>query len=120
MTLPLTPEILAASYDFLVTTPPFNGWNLPLSEDVGFKVTRSRRWFARYRWDGHRHTIEVSSNSVGHSTTLLAKMSHELIHLHLEELGMDGRGTEDTHSGAFRQLAEEVCRFHGFDPKAFY
>lgn len=120
MTLPLTPEMLAASYDFLSATPPFSGWNLPPSEDIGFKVTRSRRWFARYRWDGNRHTIEVSSNSVGHSLTLLAKMGHEMVHLHLEELGMDGRGTEDTHNGAFRRLAEEVCRFHGFDPKAFY
>lgn len=120
MTLPLTKETLAAAYDFLVTTPPFNTWNLPPSEDVGFKVTRSRRWFARYRWDGTRHTIEVSSNAVAYSDTLLAKMGHEMVHLHLEELGMDGRGSEDTHSGAFRSLAAEACSFHGWDPKAFY
>ena len=119
MTLPLTPDLLAAAYDFLSLTPPFNGWNLPPSEEIGFKVSRSRRWFARYRWDGSRHTIEASSNSIAYSDTLMAKMSHEMIHLHLEELGMDGRGTPDTHSGAFRHMAEEVCKVHGFDPKAF-
>ena len=112
--------MLAAAYDFLLTTPPFEGWNLPPSEDVGFKVSRSRKWFARYRWSGTRHTIEVSANSVAYSGTLLAKISHELIHLHLEELNMDRRGTADTHNGAFRHLADEVCKTHGYDPKAFY
>lgn len=120
MTLPLTPEMLASAYDFLAITPPFDGWNLPPSDEVVFKVSRSRRWFARYRWDGARHTIEVSANSVAYSDTLIVKMSHEMVHLHLEELGMDGRGGSNTHSGAFRQLAEEVCKVHGFDPKAFY
>jgi hypothetical protein len=112
--------MLAAAYDFLCTTPPFRDWSLPDSEDVVFKVTRSRRWFARYRWDGRRHTIEISVNAVAYSDTLLAKLSHEMIHLHLEELGMDARGTDDTHSGAFRNLAAEVCKIHGFDPKAYY
>lgn len=120
MTLPLTPETLAAAYDYLRTTPPFDKWSLPESEDVKFKVTRSRRWFARYHWNGNRHTIEVSTNSVAYSSTLLSKMSHEMVHLHLEELNMDNRGGPDTHSGAFRRLAEDVCKFHGFDPKAFY
>lgn len=120
MTLPLTPEMLAASYDFLSVTPPFNGWNLPPSEDVGFKVVRSRARFGYYRWDGTRHVIAISANAVAYSGTLMATMSHEMIHLHLEELDMDRRGDTNTHNGAFRQLAEEVCRFHGFDPKAFY
>ena len=120
MTLPLTPEMLAAAYDFLSLTPPFDRWNMPPSEDVAFKISRSRKWFARYRWNGSRHVVEMSSNAVAYSDTLFAKLSHELIHLHLEELGMEGRGGPDTHSGAFRNLAEEVCKCHGWDPKAFY
>lgn len=120
MTLPLTPEMLAASYDFLSVTPPFSTWNLPPSEDVGFKVVKSRSRFGYYRWDGTRHVIAISANAVGYIGTLMATMSHEMIHLHLEELNMDNRGGTNTHNGAFRQLAEEVCRFHGFDPKAFY
>lgn len=120
MTLPLSPEMLAAAYDFLSTTPPFAEWNLPPSEDVGFKVSRSRSRFGFYRWDGTRHTITVSVNAVAYSSTLLETLSHEMVHLHLEELGMDDRGGTNTHSGAFRNLADEVCKVHGFDPKAFY
>lgn len=120
MTLPLTPEMLAAAYDFLRTTPPFDKWSLPESDDVKFMVSRSRKWFARYRWDGNRHTVEVSGNAVAYSDTLISKLSHEMIHMHLEELGMEGRGGPNTHSGAFRSLADEVCKAHGWDPKAFY
>lgn len=120
MTLPLTPEMLAASYDFLRTTPPFNAWGLPESEDVKFKVGRFRTHCAHYQWNGKQHTITASANSIGHTDTLMRKMAHEIIHLHLEELGMDRRGTVNTHSGAFLRLAEEVCRFHGWDPKVFY
>jgi hypothetical protein len=32
MTLPITPGSIAASYDYIATTPPFSGWNLPDSE----------------------------------------------------------------------------------------
>lgn len=120
MTLPLTPQMLAAAYDFLSVTPPFDKWNLPPSEEIAFKVSRAKKWFARYRWNGNRHTIEISANAVAYSDTLLKKLSHEMIHLHLEELNMDRRGGPDTHTGAFRCLAEDVCRTHGFDPKEFY
>lgn len=120
MTLPITPEMMAAAYDFLSMTPPFDKWSLPPSEDIAFKVSRSRSRFGCYQWDGSRHKISVSANSVAYSATLMVTLSHEMIHLHLEELGMDGRGNSNTHSGAFRNLAEEVCKIHGFDPKAFY
>lgn len=120
MTLPLSSEMLAAAYDFLAVTPPFDKWNMPPSEEVKFKVSRARKWFARYQWDGSRHIIEVSSNAVAYSDTLLVKLGHEMIHLHLEEMNMDRRGTPDTHSGAFRTLAAEVCLCQGWDPKAFY
>jgi hypothetical protein len=120
VTLPLTPETLAAAYDYLVTTPPFRDWGLPESEDVKFKVGRFRTHFAHYQRVGKRHTISASSNSIGQTRTLMEKIAHELIHLHLEELGMDTRGTATTHSGAFRRLAAEVCQVHGFDVKAFY
>lgn len=120
VTLPLTPEMLAAAYDFLMVTPPFDKWSMPESDDVRFRVSRSRSRFGFYRWDGKRHTITVSINSVAYSSTLLETMSHEMVHLHLEELGMDDRGGTNTHSGAFRRLADDICKLHGFDPKAFY
>jgi hypothetical protein len=120
VTLPLTKEMLAAAYDFLAVTPPFRDWNMPDSDDVLFKVGRFRTHCAHYQWNGKQHTITASANAIGHTDTLMRKLGHEMLHLHLEELGMDARGTANTHSGAFRRLAEEVCAVHGWDPKIFY
>lgn len=119
--LPLTPETMAASYDYLATTPPFREWSLPDSDEVKFKVGRSVRDYGSYRWDGKQHTVTMSANMTGHTMTLLRYMAHEMIHLHLEETGMESRtGGQDTHNVWFRKFAKEVCRVHGFDPKAFY
>lgn len=121
VTLPLTPEMLAAAYDYLLATPPFSGWNLPDSEDVKFIVNRNlKKKFAQYQWDGERHTIAISEASVGHSCTLIEALAHETIHLLLEERGWESRGNEGVHNAAFRKLAAQVCKIHGFDPKAFY
>ena len=38
MTLKLTPDMLAAGYDFLRTTEPFRAWRLPDAEEVGLQV----------------------------------------------------------------------------------
>ena len=121
MTLPLNAETLAAAYDFLNTTPPFNKWNLPDAEDVGFRLSRRKKELGRYQWDGKRHTIIASSLAIGHTSTLMRFLCHEMIHLHLEATGTDSRrGGEDTHNVAFQKFAAEVCKYHGFDPKAFY
>ena len=113
--------MLAAAYDYVATTEPFCRWNLPESDEVRFYVISSPADFARYRWDGKRHTISVSSRSVGHTATLIEKMCHEVIHLHLEETGMESlQGTTNTHNHAFRKLALGVCKSHGFDPKSFW
>lgn len=121
MTLPLNKETLAAAYDYLRTTPPFYRWNLPESEDVKFYVVRATDHFAHYKWDGKRHTISVSGGAIGHTSTLMEKLAHEIVHLHLEENGMESRGGDaNTHNAAFRKFAAQVCKWHGFDPKAFY
>lgn len=118
--LPLTPEVLAAAYDYLCATPPFNRWNLPDSDDVTFRVIKSRKVFAQYVWDGS-HAIEVSSAMVGHTMTLMETMGHEMTHLYLRLTGMESKSNVPTvHNMAFRKLAAQVCGVHGFDPKAFY
>jgi hypothetical protein len=43
MSLCLTPDILAAAYDFLRATEPFAGWRLPDSDIVGFHILRTRQ-----------------------------------------------------------------------------
>lgn len=120
MTLPLTPATLEAAYEYLRTTPPFSSWSLPDGDEVKFSVVKSRKHFAHYRWDGTHHTIAVSSNAVGLTATLIEKMGHEMIHLHLEEAGMESRGTENTHGVWFRKFAVEACAVHGWDVKGFY
>lgn len=121
MTLPLTAEMLAAAYDYLRVTPPFNRWNLPESEDVKFSVSKSARDYAAYRWDGKQHTICLSAKAIGFTNTLHLYLAHEMVHMHLEERGWESRtGGPDTHNAAFRKLAARVCAAHGFDPKAFF
>ena len=41
--------------------------------------------------------------------------------MRLEITGMESRsGGPNTHNIAFRKFAAQVCKIHGFDPKAFY
>lgn len=117
MTLPLHPEILAGAYDYLKTTPPFNRWNLPESEDVLFIVTRSKKVMGTHSTQNGRHVIEVSRFKVGYTGTLMALMAHEIIHLHQNAVGMETKGVE--HNAAFDKLAKHVCKYHGFDPHEF-
>lgn len=120
MSLPLTPEILAAVYDFLRTTPPFCKWNMHEGEDVKFRVGKQSNKFAQYRWDGKQHEVTMSAGCIGHTQTLIEAMAHEMIHMHLEETGIESRGSENAHNAAFRKFAASVCKHHGFDLKAFY
>lgn len=121
MTLPLTIDMLSHMYDFLAASEPFAKWNLPPSDDVKFKIVRTRHKQAWYQWDGKQHTITVSSGRVGHSLTLMVALAHEVVHLHLEESDMESKSHNcDTHNAAFRVLAEQVCKAHGFDTQAFY
>lgn len=117
MALQLNKHILRAAYDFMANTQPFYKWNLPEGEDVAFYVVRDPKRYAWYRRNGERHEIGISSTNVGHTLTLMEKMGHEMIHVHEEHAGFCQPNTE--HSAAFRKLAREVCKFHGFDPKTF-
>lgn len=119
--LPLTAEILRASYDYLATTLPFSKWNLPDSDDIGFKVIRDPNIFGcHYVWKKNRkrhHLITISERRIGHSINLIMTMAHEMVHLHMVQSGM-ARGAGD-HGKAFQKLAAQICRIHGFDAKAF-
>lgn len=119
--LPLTVDTLRAAYDYLRATPPFDSWNLPESEDIKFKVAKDRNnaaWHVCWgRGRNRKHVIAVSSRHVGRTESLISAMGHEAIHLHMALTGMD-RGAGE-HGEVFNKIAGEVCRIHGFDPKAF-
>lgn len=117
MSLPLNPETLAAAYDFLRTTPPFNGWNLPEGDDLTFKVIKDPALRGSYRRDRkNRHVISISAASIGFTESLVETMSHEMIHLHEALTGLE---TAAQHGAAFHKYADQVCKVHGFDRKLF-
>ncbi len=117
MTLRLSPAMLARAYDLIRATAPFDGWHLPDSDAIVFRVVRSKVKCGFYRRDEYgRHSISISVHGVGYLSTLCAIMAHEMIHLHLAITKREGRAE---HGAAFQQLAARACRVHGFDPKLF-
>jgi hypothetical protein len=123
MTLPITKELLAAAYEYLLLTPPFSKWNLPDSEDVVFGISRALREAGRYVWDPNdkTHHIIASIHGIAHTQSMMRFMAHEMIHLYLRKMGWESKAaSEEIHNAAFRKFAAQVCKVHGFDPKAFY
>jgi hypothetical protein len=110
MTLPLTPEMLRAAYDYLRVSAPYDAWNLPDGDEVVFRVGRSHDTRGWYKLEKGRHVITVSARCIGRTDSLMAVMAHEMVHL-------ETPGAQ--HNAAFNKLAAKVCRLHGFDPKLF-
>lgn len=117
MTLRFTPDTLRAAYEFLRTTPPFCRWKLPAAEQFIFQVGKSSTTHADYSidTDGRRY-IRVSEKLVGHTHSLLESVAHEMVHLRQEQLGYR---PPFSHGAVFQKLTAQVCKHHGFDPKAF-
>lgn len=116
MGIKLTPEVLAAAYDLLLTLEPFVEWNLPPSEDVRFKVIRSVNNRGWYKFDNNWHTIAISQRCVGHTISLIEVMAHEMLHLHQRHNCLE---TSGMHNKSFLLEAERICAIHGFDPALF-
>ena len=116
MPIPLTTEMLAHAYEYLACQPPFSSWNLPPSEDVVFKISRSRHNFAHYQWIGGVHHLVFSRHRVGRHEILITTMAHEMIHLHQELCGIMG---DNPHDAAFHRYADRICKLHEFDRMIF-
>lgn len=119
MSLPLTPAILEAAYEFLRSCPPFNRWKLPCGEEVEFCVILLKdREGDHTTYKGTTdHVIRVSSKRIGHTHSLVVVMAHEMIHARQAVTKTYTAGVE--HNAEFRRLAAGVCKLHGFDPKTF-
>lgn len=116
MTITFTRDTLRAAYNYLNETPPFNRWNLPDGDDVVFRVVRDRTVYGWHDLHRGKHVVAVSSATVGQTITLLKTVAHEMVHMH--ERGSSA-ACRTGHSAAFHRWAEQVCKYHGFDPKAF-
>lgn len=114
MTLRLTPDMLAAGYDFLRATDPFRRWKLPEADDLGFHVVRHGSLSADFGVEKGIPFIRISEASNGHTVTLLSSIAHEMIHLRQYLTG-----DRELHGQRFRRAAAQVCTVHGFDPKTF-
>ena len=116
MSLPLTPHMLAAAYEYLRSTPPFRGWKLPHADEVKFTVNRHPSDLGACQ-GGPTCTIEISSVTVGHTDTMLRTMAHEMIHLRQFLHGEETRNS--MHNRDFRRKSGQVCRYHGWDVRVF-
>lgn len=121
MSLPLTPEMLAAGYEYLRASPPFCRWKLPHSDEVAFAVSRHPVNLGAHQGkhaNGTKHTsIEISVVTVGHTNTLLRVLAHEMIHLRQYLRREETPNT--VHNAEFRRLAKSVCQLHGWDDRIF-
>ena len=112
MTLSLTPDILVATYELLLTTPPFRSWKLPPSDEIEFHITRSVKHFGTC--DGK--SITISDRKHGTLSNLLVTVAHEMVHLREFQTGAR---SDIQHGAEFNKLADRVCRIHNFDRSAF-
>jgi len=118
MALKITPEMIRAMYEYLAVSPPFIDWNIrDVDDEITFVVTRDRDFGWTKFFKRSRHVeIAISEKTVGSTHKLAETLAHEMIHLHLFDIGADRNGR---HGVAFRACAEEVCAAHGWDARAF-
>ena len=109
----VTARQVRAAYEFLSKLPPFSGWGMPDSAQMGFAVLRTKRWQGDYECR-RRPRIRVSSGRVCYADRLLVVVAHEMVHLRTNMLRK-----RVTHSPLFQKLARQVCAELGFDPHEF-
>ena len=115
--LKISPHMLETAYEFLRSTPPFKAWRLPHADEIRFNVARDP---GHVGWVTHGAgvvpAIHISEACVGHTSTLVQYMAHEMIHL---AQWFKGETTKTQHNAAFNRRAKQVCKHHGWDPKLF-
>lgn len=112
----ITPDIAEAAYNLLLTTPPFRSWKLPPSDDIHFHIISHPGLRGDYALVKGFHRIRISYKCARHLSTLLATMAHEMIHL--REAQLCARWDVE-HSAVFHRMADQVCKYHGFDRGMF-
>lgn len=113
--LTLTPDLLAATWDFLRQTQPFKGWRCyPESDEIGFAVIGASDTHGDFAVENFKPMVRVSAGSVAFTSTLLGVMSHEMAHYRQWHMGQ-----KLTHGRSFIAMRKAICAIHGFDPKTF-
>lgn len=113
----LTPETVAAAYDYLASMPPFDGWNMPDSGDVKFQIIKTKALYGQVRWTGKQYHMQISSYRCRRHVSLLSTVAHEMAHMHQHSACFMKR---NVHDAAFWALADQVCAHHpDFDRAVF-
>jgi hypothetical protein len=123
----ITPSTCAAAYEYFRTTLPFRRWNLPHSDSVAFRITKSAKLFGSVYYpsrEGHtiRPIIEISDHLCYSTEVLFRTLAHELCHL--RQFQLDGwtvvdKDKEYGHGPDFQAMAKLICRRHGFELDTF-
>jgi predicted SprT family Zn-dependent metalloprotease len=110
MQAPLTPERLAATYDYLRTWPPFCRWGLPVSDEIRFRTTERKDLCGQFKPDPLE--IMVSTSLHWKMESLIQTMAHEVIHLHQHLAKTENRSQ---HNAEFKRIAKAICKQYGWD-----
>jgi len=113
LNLSLTPDMIAAAYELLRTTPPFRRWGLPEADDVGFYVIAAKGDHGSHWTADFAHHIAINKCHT-QLPSLLNCVAHEMCHMRQFILG-----EKSYHGPVFKRLADQVCRHHGFDRGMF-
>jgi hypothetical protein len=116
MTIPLTSETLAAAWDYVCSMPPLSEWNLPASDEISFRVIRTKKVYGQLSYN-KKYVIEISAAKCGRHETILSTLCHEAAHMHQHSACFMNR--RNAHDAAFWALADQVCAIHEFDRKLF-
>lgn len=106
--------VLRAQYEVIRHMRPFTSWRLPAGDDVEFEVLKMRdtrgEWMRR---DGH-HVIRISNSVCRTVPRMIETMMHEICHIRQYDLG-----ERSEHGAIFNQLADQVCKIHGWERGMF-
>lgn len=110
MQAPLTPERLAATYDYLRVWPPFSRWALPDSDAVRFRTTERKDVCGQFT----PAPLEIMVSTALHwqIENLMKTVAHEMVHLHQH---LRGTETRSQHNGEFKRLSYSICKRYGWD-----
>lgn len=110
MQAPLTPERLAATYDYLRVWPPFSRWGLPDSDAIIFRTTERRDCFGEITYEPL--TIMASTALHWQVEPLMKTMAHEMLHLRQHLARTENRSQ---HNAEFKRIAKAICKRYGWD-----
>ena len=112
--IPITPETVKATYEYLLKFPPFLGWRMHPSSKMTFRVVDHVSEYAQFSPD--KMEMRVSNVTVSKHQTLLKKVAHEMIHVH--EHAID-KWSKKHDSAFFLRCRDQVCKRFDFDPADF-